>query len=40
MIMYLNDSTLLEEKASLGYLKINSFDYEAYKNNIIEIIGS
>ena len=40
MIMYLNDSALLEEKASLGYLKINSFDYEAYKNNIIEIIGS
>lgn len=40
MIMYLNDSALLEEKASLGYLKINSFNYEAYKNNIIEIIGS
>lgn len=40
MIMYLSDSGLLEEKASLGYLKINSFNYEAYKSNIIEIIRS
>ena len=40
MIMYLSNNNLLTEKAEQGYLKINSFDYEAYKKSILEIINS
>jgi hypothetical protein len=40
MTMYLSNNKLLTEKAELGYLKINSFDYEAYKKSILEIINS
>ena len=40
MIMYLSNNKLLTEKAEQGYLKINSFDYEAYKKSILEIINS
>ena len=39
MTMYLSNNKLLTEKAELGYLKINSFDYEAYKKSILEIIN-
>ena len=38
MIMYLRNNELLTEKAEQGYLKINNFDYEAYKKSILEII--
>ena len=40
MIMYLSNNKLLTEKAEQGYLKINSFDYGAYKKSILEIINS
>ena len=40
MTMYLRNDELLTEKAELGCLKINSFDYETYKKSILEIINS
>ena len=38
--MYLRNNELLAEKAELGYLKINNFNYDVYKKSILEIIYS
>jgi glycosyltransferase involved in cell wall biosynthesis len=39
MMMYLNDNELRQDKARLGYMRVNGFNHEQYKGKLLEILN-